>query len=129
MIQVHTSCSVPLPPRSLIALCISCRNVKEGFSGISATGGAVGFGGDSGASGFFRFLELVFAAVGFGVDICGSGSGGGGLASIGGGECDCGVEGGEMEVMSTEGERARLLEDCELGDGVSSGGGGGGNTK
>lgn len=34
-----------------------------------------------------------------------------------------------MEVMSTEGERGLLLDDCELGDGVSSGGGGGGSTK
>lgn len=40
--------------------------------------------------------------------------------------CD---EGGEMDVTSREGERARLLEDWELGDGVSSGGGGGGRTK
>lgn len=32
-------------------------------------------------------------------------------------------------MMSREGERARLLDDCELGEGVSSGGGGGGRTK
>ena len=34
-----------------------------------------------------------------------------------------------MEVMSTEGERALLTEDWELGEGVSSGAGGGGRTK
>lgn len=34
-----------------------------------------------------------------------------------------------MDVMSREGDRGRLLDDCELGDGVSSGGGGGGRTK
>lgn len=32
-------------------------------------------------------------------------------------------------MISREGDRGRLLEDCELGDGVSSGGGGGGSTK
>lgn len=31
--------------------------------------------------------------------------------------------------MSTEGDRCRFADDCELGDGVSSGGGGGGRTK
>ena len=31
--------------------------------------------------------------------------------------------------MSTDGERARLPEDCELGEGESSGGAGGGRTK
>jgi hypothetical protein len=31
--------------------------------------------------------------------------------------------------MSTEGERWRFAEDCELGEGVSSGGGGGGRIK
>lgn len=30
--------------------------------------------------------------------------------------------------MSTEGDRWRCVEDCELGEGVSSGGGGGGST-
>ena len=31
--------------------------------------------------------------------------------------------------MSTDGERGRFVEDCELGEGVSSGGGGGGRIK
>lgn len=33
-----------------------------------------------------------------------------------------------MDVISTDGERARLADDWELGDGVSSGGEGGGRT-
>ena len=32
-------------------------------------------------------------------------------------------------MISTEGERGLFAEDCELGEGVSSGGGGGGRTK
>ena len=53
------------------------------------------------------------------------------MVSFGGGgeERDGCDEGGEMDVMSTDGERGRFAEDCELGDGVSSGGGGGGRTK
>jgi hypothetical protein len=43
--------------------------------------------------------------------------------------CDGCDDGGDIDVISREGERARLLEDCELGEGVSSGGGGGGRTK
>ena len=34
-----------------------------------------------------------------------------------------------MDVISTDGERGRLAEDCELGEGESSGAGGGGRTK
>lgn len=60
----------------------------------------------------------------------GSGEGGGSGTSIaGGGEWDGCDEGGDIEVMSMEGDRGRCAEDCELGDGVSSGGGGGGRTK
>lgn len=59
----------------------------------------------------------------------GSGVGGRGLISSRTGEWDGCEEGGEMEVMSTDGERARFAEDWELGEGVSSGAGGGGNTK
>lgn len=38
-------------------------------------------------------------------------------------------DGGEIDVISSDGDRGRLFDDCELGDGVSSGGGGGGSTK
>jgi hypothetical protein len=58
-----------------------------------------------------------------------SGGGARTLASDGGGVCEGCDDGGEMDVISREGERGRLMEDCELGDGVSSGGGGGGRTK
>ncbi len=62
----------------------------------------------------------------------GSGEGGGNLTLGGGGECDacdgC-DEGGDIEVMSTEGDHCRFVEDYELRDGVSSGGGGRGRTK
>lgn len=34
-----------------------------------------------------------------------------------------------MDVISTDGERGLLAEDCELGEGESSGAGGGGRTK
>lgn len=51
------------------------------------------------------------------------------LASAGGGVWDGCDDGGEMDVISRDGERGRLTEDCELGDGVSSGGGGGGSIK
>lgn len=51
------------------------------------------------------------------------------LCSDGGGVWDGWDDGGEMDVISKDGERGRLVEDCELGDGVSSGGGGGGRTK
>lgn len=51
------------------------------------------------------------------------------MTSKGGGECEGCEEGGDIEVMSTEGDLCRCTEDCELGDGVSSGGGGGGRTK
>lgn len=59
-----------------------------------------------------------------------SGTGGGGG---GGGEQEGMEESGEMEVMSTEGERSLCRETCEVaGDGVSSTGGvsgGGGSSK
>ncbi len=48
----------------------------------------------------------------------------------GGGEHDGIDEGGDKEVMSTEGERGRFPEEeWELGDGESSGAGGGGKMK
>ena len=59
----------------------------------------------------------------------GSGVGGSGLTSSRMGEWEGCDEGGEMEVMSTEGDLARFAEDWELGEGVSSGAGGGGRTK
>jgi len=46
-----------------------------------------------------------------------------------GGEFGGCEEGGDIDVISTEGERARLVDDWELGEGVSSGGEGGGRTK
>lgn len=46
--------------------------------------------------------------------------------AVGGGEHDGSEEGGDKDVISTEGERGRFPEDCELGDGESSGAGGGG---
>jgi hypothetical protein len=59
-----------------------------------------------------------------------SGTGGGGG---GGGEQEGMEESGEMEVMSTEGERSLCKETCEVaGDGMSSTGGvscGGGSSK
>ena len=75
-------------------------------------------------------LVATLAAAGGG-DSWGSGGGGGSLAARGGGECGGRDEGGEIDVMSTEGDRGRLFaeDDWELGDGVSSGGGGGGRTK
>ena len=48
---------------------------------------------------------------------------------VGGGEREGMDEGGEIEVISTDGERGRLADECELGDGESSGAGGGGSTK
>lgn len=54
--------------------------------------------------------------------------GGSGGASRGGGECDGREDGGDMEVMSTDGERTRGTEELEDGEGESSGAGGGGST-
>ena len=65
---------------------------------------------------------------------CGSGEGEHfgrpcGSASRGGGECEGREEGGDIDVMSTDGERARGTEELEDGEGESSGAGGGGSTK
>ena len=65
---------------------------------------------------------------------CGSGdgehlSGRCGDASRGGGECEGREEGGDIDVMSTDGDRARGTEEFEDGEGESSGAGGGGSTK
>ena len=49
---------------------------------------------------------------------------------MGGGEQEGIEEGGDKEVISTDGERGRFPdEECELGDGESSGAGGGGKMK
>lgn len=55
--------------------------------------------------------------------------GGCGGASRGGGEWEGREDGGEMDVMSTDGERARWTEELEEGEGESCGAGGGGSTK
>jgi hypothetical protein len=86
-------------------------------------------------SDFLRFLGAFFnldMLLVFGS--CGSGDGasfGGGTggAEIGGGEFGGKEEGGDIDVISTEGERARCIDEFELGDGESSGAGGGGSTK
>lgn len=57
---------------------------------------------------------------------------GGILGAGGGGEVEGIEEAGDKEVISTistEGERGGLADDCELGEGESSGTGGGGRTK
>lgn len=89
-------------------------------------------------SDFFLFLgfgwDLAFFPAPSGLPDAGrgfsSGTGGGGG---GGGEQEGMEESGEMEVMSTEGERSLCRETCEVaGDGVSSTGGvsgGGGSSK
>lgn len=56
--------------------------------------------------------------------IVGRGIGGGGGGELVG--CD---EGGDIDVMSSDGDRCRCVDELELGEGVSSGGGGGGSTK
>ena len=42
---------------------------------------------------------------------------------------ECTEESGEREVTSMDGERCRVVEEGELGDGESSGAGEGGKTK
>lgn len=88
-----------------------------------------GFG--MGRSDFLRFLGAVFTLdMLFVFGSCGSGDFGGGTGTeTGGGEFEGREEGGEIDVMSTEGERARCTDEFELGDGESSGAGGGGSTK
>ncbi len=54
---------------------------------------------------------------------------GGGDIGPGGGEPEGSGEGGDREVMSTDGERGRPVESLGLGGGESSGAGGGGSTK
>lgn len=80
-----------------------------------------------------RFLPFALWGIAFEFGSAVSGNGGiFGAAEgtcAGGGDSDGREEGGEYEVISTEGERARLPEDCELGDGESSGGAGGGRIK
>lgn len=95
------------------------------------TSGA-GRGGD-GTSGFLRFFE--FALCGMAFELGNALSGRGGILGAAGGTCTGGgdsegnEEGGEYVVISTEGERALLPEDWELGEGESSGGAGGGRMK
>ena len=55
-------------------------------------------------------------------------SGTGHACAVGGGDREGIEEGGEMDVISTEGDRGRFMDECELGDGESSGAGGGGST-
>lgn len=45
------------------------------------------------------------------ISIWGSGDGGGSLTFRGGGEFEGCEEGGDMDVISTDGERARLMDD------------------
>lgn len=121
--------------------------MNGGLGGMSS---GFGLGVTTTSSPFFRFFEVVFLPIALELGscggegaaaggstlgttsgtICGSGGGAGSLGSVNGGGvwegCD---DGGDIEVMSSEGERALLLDDCELGEGVSSGGGGGGSTK
>jgi hypothetical protein len=113
--------------------------VYVGFGGISS---GLGFSFGGGAAGvstlppFFRFLGFTDLAGALPLapeTCCGSGAGSGGgcgnLASRGGGECDGREEGGDIDVISTDGERGRLVDEGELGDVTSSVGGGGGSTK
>lgn len=96
--------------------------VSCGFAGI--TSGLGGLGGGRGVgSVFLRFFEF---NLGFGgAEGLAEGTGAGG-----GGECEVRDEGGEWEIMSTDGERIRAVSSCSSkGDGESSGEGGGGNTK
>jgi hypothetical protein len=109
---------------------MSCEYVSAGLGGmLSGFGG----GGSSGASfapflRFFGMLDLDGVLPPVMCRLAGSG-GGGGLTSLGGGECEGGEDGGDMEVMSREGDRCTFVEERELGDGASSVGGAGGNTK
>jgi hypothetical protein len=109
---------------------MSCEYVSAGLGDMLS-----GFGGGGGGSGpsfapFFRFFGLLVLYGVAALVLCRLvGSGGGGLTSLGGGECEGGEDGGDMEVMSREGDRCRCVDERELGDGTSSGGGAGGNTK
>ena len=98
--------------------------------------------GKTSASDFLRFLLDLNLAIELEFGSDGSGSGGiflGGnptATAVTSGEFGGIDEGGEIEVTSnevtsTEGERGRIsTEECELGEGESSGGaGGGGSTK
>ena len=55
-------------------------------------------------------------------------SGAGHGCVVGGGVREGIEEGGEIDVISTEGDRGRFTDECELGEGESSGAGGGGST-
>lgn len=95
---------------------------------------------------FLRFLFFVDRDIEFELGSCGSVGGGGSFvrrggdgkrgggsglnSSIRGGDREGCEEGGEKEVISSDGDLfLRPPEDeCELGDGVSSGGGGGGGS-
>jgi hypothetical protein len=131
---------------------MSCAYVKEGFGGISSGLGLGGGGIAAAESLFFRFLEVkgllplldfppvVMTAGGAsaGAGAAAGGGGVGGLTFTGGSSGGSGRDdGGDIEVISSEGDLARLLvllrgeceSECSLGEGVSSGGGGGGRTK
>ena len=103
-----------------------------GFGGITS-----GLGGGASTSDFLRFLGLAFALIAFEVGSCECESYSGGILGCrgetwtGGGEHEGREEGGEKEVMSTEGDRARCAEEeGELGVDESSGPSGvGGRTK
>jgi len=77
---------------------------------------------------FGRGIEFELGKVGGGI---GGTLGGAEITFEGGGEHEGRDEGGEYDVISTDGERARGADEDEgeLGDGESSGAGGGGNTK
>lgn len=93
---------------------------------------------------FLRFLPLVARFMLFELGNWGSGGGrcrlpgrggegstglGGLSSSGGGGEWDGCDEGGEKDVISSDGDRCRFADDeWELGEGESSGGGGGGGS-
>jgi hypothetical protein len=102
--------------------------VNGGRGGISS-----GLGICMGAG--FVFLRFLLLAFGLPVLLvlgnCGVASGGvlgTGHGNAAGGEREGMEEGGEIDVISTEGERGRWTDEWELGDGESSGAGGGGNT-
>lgn len=74
-----------------------------------------------------RGIALEFGSWGSGER---GGFGGGNEGALRGeGECDGKDDGGDMEVMSTDGERARWREETEDGEGESSSAAGGGSTK
>lgn len=98
--------------------------MNAGLGGISSGFGLCLGGGSLLESFFFRFLEFA-GFLGFAAASCGSGGGEGGFVERGGGEWEGKEDGGDIEVISKDGDRGLAEDCCELGEGASSGGGGG----